>query len=63
MALRADARVRIGACRRHLDRDIGLAVGTSDGASLGSGDAISVTGVETVHERENRTQETRHLRL
>ena len=56
MALRMDARARIGACRRHLDRDIGLAVGTSDGASLGSGDAISATGVETVREREQNAR-------
>ena len=49
---RADTRAGIGACRRNLGRDVGLAPGTSEGASFGSGGAISATGVETVRERE-----------
>ena len=56
MALRADTRAGIGACRRNLDRDIGLAPGTSEGASFGFGGAISATGVETVREREQNAR-------
>ena len=49
-------RTRIGACRRHLDRDINLAVRISNDTSLGSSDAISVTGVKTVREREQNAR-------
>ena len=56
VALRAETRAGIGVYRRNLGRDIGLALGTSRGASFKLGDAISVIGIKTVRERERNAR-------